>query len=188
MRGGNCERIRPDMVTVDLVADDVTAEEWADIQEAAFEVDTAVIDTVMKGKDIKMKTYRPWRFGHETAEQAAEAEPDRVLLLRGEDPTDRVSGGTSIYVLFVRWRVGTFLSVSSATGASTSSRFGPRRSRRGGRRRPENRPCLPPPVLPSAHAWSASSLRVARWSSVIQPKVDSLSRVAARRGSSAKAR
>ena len=39
-----------DMVKVDLVADDVTAEEWADIQEAAFEVDTAVIDdTVMKG-------------------------------------------------------------------------------------------------------------------------------------------
>ena len=46
-----------DMVKVDLVADDVTAEEWADIQEAAFEVDTAVIDDkVMKGEVDDQKT------------------------------------------------------------------------------------------------------------------------------------
>ena len=85
-----------DMVKVDLVADDVTAEEWADIQEAAFEVDTAVIDdTVMKGKwTIKngKPTFKPWRFwpAKTAEEQFAEAEAmDRVLsALRGEDPDE----------------------------------------------------------------------------------------------------
>ena len=96
MRGGNCEKDDLDMVTVDLVADDVTAEEWADIQEAAFEVDTAVIDdTVMKGKwTIKngKPTFKPWRFwpAKTAEEQFAEAEAmDRVLsALRGEDPDE----------------------------------------------------------------------------------------------------
>merc|ERR1719333_668772 len=85
-----------DLVKVDLVADDVTAEEWADIQEAAFEVDTAVIDdTVMKGKwTIKngKPTFKPWRFwpAKTAEEQFAEAEAmDRVLsALRGEDPDE----------------------------------------------------------------------------------------------------
>ena len=88
-----------DMVKVDLVADDVTAEEWADIQEAAFEVDTAVIDdTVMKGKwTIKngKPTFKPWRFW--PAKTAEDSSPrrrcDRVLsALRGEDPDDLPEG------------------------------------------------------------------------------------------------
>ncbi len=85
-----------DMVKVDLVADDVTAEEWAAISEAAFEVDTAVIDDkVMKGKwtirDGK-PSFKPWRFwpAKTAEEQFAEAEAmDRVLsALRGEDPDE----------------------------------------------------------------------------------------------------
>ena len=85
-----------DLVKVDLVADDITEEEWADIQEAAFEVDTAVIDDkVMKGKwTIRngKPTFKPWRFwpAQTPEERAAEAETmARVsAALRGEDPDE----------------------------------------------------------------------------------------------------
>ena len=85
-----------DMVEVKLVADDITEEEWADIQEAAFEVDTAVIDDkVMKGKwTIRngKPSFKPWRFwpAQTPEERAAEAETmARVsAALRGEDPDE----------------------------------------------------------------------------------------------------
>ena len=85
-----------DLVKVDLVADDITEEEWADIQEAAFEVDTAVIDDkVMKGKwTIRngKPSFKPWRFwpAQTPEERAAEAETmARVsAALRGEDPDE----------------------------------------------------------------------------------------------------
>ena len=85
-----------DMVEVKLVADDITEEEWADIQEAAFEVDTAVIDDkVMKGKwTIRngKPSFKPWRFwpAQTPEERAAEAETRArvAAALRGEDPDE----------------------------------------------------------------------------------------------------
>ena len=82
-----------DLETVSVAPDLLTEAEWARIADAAFEVDTAVIDDkVMKGKWIVKDgkpTFKPWRFWPaETAEdrELREAELERVrLVLKGEE-------------------------------------------------------------------------------------------------------